>query len=152
MPTNLIFFISISSLFDSTAVRNMTLEDIREMGRGDDLPSSPTDPFAVHCSFVQEQQNEHLAIARNLRRSFNLPSSSSSLRQSFNLPSSSSSEEQSLHNEEKSGNETTGRVKVDKATPSVSCTTKRKPEDEEESDQKEVESVSPVYFPRPDSG
>ncbi len=67
------FFISISSLFDSAAVRNMTLEDIREMGRGDDLASSPTDPSAVHRSFVQEQQNEQLAIARNLRRSVNLP-------------------------------------------------------------------------------
>ena len=94
----------------------MTLEDIREMGRGDDLPSSPTDPSAVHRSFVQEQQNEQLAIARNLRRSVNLPSSSSSSRRSFNLPSSSSSEEQSLHHEEKTGDETTGRLKADEAT------------------------------------
>ena len=133
-------------------MRNVTLEDIREMRRGDDLPSSPTDPSAVHRSFVQEQQNEQLAIARNLRRSVNLPSSSSSSRRSFNLPSSSSSEEQSFHHEEKTGEEPTGRLKADEATPSASCTTKRKPEDEEESDQNEVEPVSPGYVRRPDSG
>ena len=122
------------------------------MRRGDDLPLSPTCPSAVNRSFVQEQQNEHLAIARNLRRSDNLPSSSSSSRLSFNLPSSSSSEQQSLHHEEKTGAESTGRLKADEATPSASCTTKRKPEDEEESDPSEVELVSPVYVPRPNSG
>ena len=50
---------SISSLFDATTVRNVTLQKVREMETGNDLTASPAQTSqAVYRSFVQEEERK----------------------------------------------------------------------------------------------
>ncbi|CAB4007405.1 Hypothetical predicted protein [Paramuricea clavata] len=68
------------SLFDSTVVKNISYQDLREMAVEPNVSrSNPADSCAVHRSFVRDGEQERIAVPRYLRRSFQLPSSSSAL-------------------------------------------------------------------------
>ena len=56
----------------------MTLQDIRKMDTDNNLPASPAETCQVRRSFVQEEENERLAIARRLCRTRPFPLLSSS--------------------------------------------------------------------------
>ena len=119
-----------------TAVKNVTLQDIREMDTDSNLPRSPAETCEVHRSFVQEEENERLAIARRLR-------------QTLPFPSSSSSENEKL----------TARLESEEASNSESCNDPTQAENAplassrkaEESD-KDEHKLSPVFVDIPESG
>ena len=128
---------SISSLFDATTVRNVTLQEIREMETGNDLTASPAQTSrSVHPSFVQEEERVRLATARRLHRTLPFQSSSSS------------ENEASFESDKICSSESTGDLTQAEDRPLASAYNKRKQEERDS----EEHTASPAFVTMPESG